>query len=225
MISGGPLTVGVLATSVAYTLLGIAQAPPSTMAVRDMELTLSIRVQAQIGATIRPLRDGDSLQTGDRLEFHIAVDRPGYAYVLQYLPDGSANVLYPERDDALLRGGYEVRIPEPGSWFEVTDPPGVERIYFVASIRPLGEADKRVAEAIRLIRSAESQPAEAKLAGQRLSGSSASSAAPPPLAFGLETRGRLIKVRPGNDVTSTSIRADGNGVAIYRFSIRHVPSR
>jgi hypothetical protein len=192
----------------------------------ETDLALSLRVQVKEASTLRTVADGESLHTGDLVQFVVAVDQPAYVYIVQYFADGSAAVLHPEGGDAQIRPGYEARVPEPGSWFKLVPPPGSEAVYFIATRRALGEADQRVAEAIRIIRD---QAASTRPPGAAPSvGSSAAlsrpvpAAPPPPSAFGLGTRGRLVKV-PAGATPGVTIRSGPDGVAIYAFTIRHQP--
>jgi hypothetical protein len=124
------------------------------------------------------------------VQFVVAVDQPAYVYIVQYFADGSAAVLHPEGGDALLRPGYEARVPEPGSWFKLVPPSGSEAVYFIATRRALGEADERVAEAVRIIRAEGASPRPAGPAppvGSNPAVSRPAPAAPPP-ALGLRPR-------------------------------------
>jgi hypothetical protein len=192
----------------------------------ETELSLSLRVQVKDGSTLRTVADGEALHTGDLVQFVVAVDQPAYVYIVQYFADGSAAVLHPEGGDALLRPGYEARVPEPGSWFKLVPPSGSEAVYFIATRRALGEADERVAEAIRIIRAEGASPRPAGPAPPVGSNPAVSrpapAAPPPPSAFGLATRGRLVKV-PAGGTPGITIRSGPDGVAIYAFTIRHQP--
>jgi hypothetical protein len=197
------------------------QAEPET------PLSLSLRVQTKEGAGLRSVTDGETLRTGDVVQFVVAVDQAAYVYIVQYFANGSAAVLHPERGDALLQPGYEARIPEPGQVFKLVPPAGEEIVYFIATRRTLGEADERVAEAIRMIRASEATPGPAPPSPMKASGPSPSATGgasalgpPPPSAFGLGTRGRLVKVPAGGNPPLT-IQSGPDGVAIYAFTIRH----
>jgi hypothetical protein len=214
------------------TALGIPAATQErglqkVMAEPDSALTLSIRVQTKEGSVLRSLADGETLRTGDVIQFMVAVDRPAYVYIVQYFADGSAAVLHPDGGDALLKTGYEARIPEPGQVFKLVPPAGAEVIYFIACQKTLGEADQRVAEAVRMIRAAGTPPVTSTAtattstpgAGTKVERPS-TAGPPPPSAFGLGTRGRLVKV-PAGGSPPISIQSGADGVAIYAFTIRH----
>jgi hypothetical protein len=214
----------------ATTLLGDAAGQERGLQKVDAEpengLSLTIRVQTREGTAVRTLADGETLRTGDLVQFMVAVDAEAYVYVVQYFADGSAAVLHPETGDARLPPGYETRIPEPGSVFKLVPPAGEEVVYFIASRRALGEADERVAEAIRMIRAASGSPRPrvpsvgASPASAAAGSGASASALPPPSAFGLGTRGRLVKVPAGGNPPLT-IQSGPDGVAIYAFTIRH----
>ena len=192
----------------------------------ETALSLTLRVQVKDGAGLRTVADGESLHTGDLVQFVVAVDQPAYVYIVQYFTDASAAVLHPEGGDALLRPGYEARVPEPGSWFKLVPPPGSEAVYFIATKKALGEADLRIAEAIRIIRDqgAISRPpgVAPSVGSNALLSRPVPAAPPPPSAFGLGTRGRLVKV-PAGATPGVTIQSGPDGVAIYAFTIRHQP--
>jgi hypothetical protein len=192
----------------------------------ESALTLSIRVETKEGSALRSLADGETLRTGDLIQFMVAVDQPAYVYIVQYFADGTAAVLHPEGGDVLLRPGFEARIPEPGQVFKLVPPAGSEVVYFIASRRALGEADQRVAEAVKMIRKAGSNPAPGA-PGPAVASSSGPAPSrpspagpPPPSEFGLGTRGKLVKV-PAGGSPPIGIQSGPDGVAIYAFTIRH----
>jgi hypothetical protein len=118
----------------------------------DEVVELRVQVQARAGRLLRTLEPGESLQSGDLVQFLVSVDRPAWVYVVQRFSDGSASVLYPEHADVRLQPGLETRIPEAGSWFRLDEIPGEEHVFFVASTRPLAEADREVYEAVEAVR-------------------------------------------------------------------------
>ncbi len=218
------LAIG-LAFGFASTTRGQERGLQKVVAEPDSALTLSIRVQTKAESGLRSLADGETLRTGDVIQFMVAVDQPAYVYIVQYFADGSAAVLHPEGGDTLLRPGYEARIPEPGQVFKLVPPAGAEVVYFIASRKTLGEADQRVAEAVRMIRAAgtATPPTTGAVTATNLGPSGARpapAAPPPPSAFGLGTRGRLVKV-PAGGSPPISIQSGADGVAIYAFTIRH----
>lgn len=220
----------VLWTLVGASVIGQERGLQKVQSEAEGALLLSLRVQTREGSALRGLTDGETLRTGDVIQFVVAVDQPAYVYIVQYFADGSAAVLHPESGDALLRPGYEARIPEPGHVFKLVPPPGDEMVYFIASRRTLGEADERIAEALRMIRAAGGNPrpapqpsVNAAAALPSASGGAASPGPPAPSSFGLGTRGRLVKVPAGGNPPLT-IQSGADGVAIYAFTIRHKAS-
>jgi len=221
------LAIGLVATACIPMAAAQERGLQKVVAEPDSALTLSIRVQAKEGSALRSLADGETLRTGDVIQFMIAVDRPAYVYIVQYFADGAAAVLHPEGGDAQLKPGYEARIPEPGQVFKLVPPAGAEVVYFIASQKTLGEADQRVAEAVRMIRAAGTSLGTATVTASASTPGAGTKAErpvtagpPPPSAFGLGTRGRLVKV-PAGGSPPISIQAGADGVAIYAFTIRH----
>ncbi len=170
--------------------------------------TLTIRVHQLLSdQTLRPLQSGDTLQSGDWVGFTIRVDQPAYVYVAQVFADGSAAVHFPEGDDdVLLQPGLDLPIPGGGLFFQLDEEVGEERTYFIASERPLGDADARTAAAVGLIRA-------------RALESNGEADSPPSDDFGLPDRRGLVKKRP----TFVEVTADIGGVAVFPFVIRHLP--
>jgi hypothetical protein len=177
------------------------------------------------------LPKGGRVKTGAWIEFLARLDRPTYLYVLQFHPDGSAEVLYPD-EGPLAQAVGEVRVPEPGSWFELVGEPGDEKVFFVASARPLPESDPRLSEIVERVRKLASEP---KSAARESAGAATAAppaplpkaapprpALPPPDAFGLATRGRLVKVQVGPSGPEDAVAAGDDGVAILQFDLDHV---
>lgn len=189
---------------------------------------LSIRANSMEGGRPAALPKGGRVKTGAWIEFLARLDRPAYLYVLQFHPNGSAEVLYPD-EGPLAQAVGEVRVPEPGSWFELVGEPGDERVFFVASARPLPESDPRLSEIVERVRKLASEPkpesaraATATPPAPPPMAAPSRPALPPPGAFGLATRGRLVKVQVGASGPEDAVAAGDDGVAILQFDLDHV---
>ena len=198
-------------------------APPEAVAGR---VQLMVRMQvARDGRAVRPVALGEALQTGDRLELFVEVDRAAYVYLVQFFADGSSAVLFPPADDVRLQPGPATRIPRTGQWFQLDDARGEENIYVLASSRPLAQADLVAHDVIQEVRVSQVgtlEPAPAALPA-------AAPVAPPPrprrrrkaseLRLSMKTRG-LVTVTEGG---AQAIRAttDPTGVAVFRLWFLH----
>ncbi|KAB2965760.1 MAG: DUF4384 domain-containing protein [Thermoanaerobaculia bacterium] len=209
-------------------------------------IRLTLRVEVERNGKLEGVAEGDQLRSGERLQVQVSADRDLYLYLVQFFADGSTAVLHPEERDHLLPGGYTLRLPAAGSWFQLDDATGSENLYFVASERPIDEVDSVVATRLRQIRtSSGSRPVDAATAPP---GSTA--AAPPPLparvkhpadapkpkpdrspnavrphpapaapgGFGLTNRG-LVRVAGRDGVV---VELDDAGLAIYRLGFQHI---
>jgi hypothetical protein len=176
---------------------GLTVTPPSA------ELTLSLQVVARVRGVRHPVRAGETLHSGDRIELRVDVDQPAYVYVMQVSADGSSAVLFPTSGDLLLSPGVETRIPTGGQWFELDEHAGDEHVVVVASAQPIAQADE---EAKRVLDEIRQPPALAAKVKKK------------PVALSLRTRGLVLA---GGDDNAVRARSDKKGVAIFRFSFKH----
>ncbi len=151
---------------------------------------------------------GDTLHSGDRVELFVEVDAPAYVFVLQAFPDGSSTVLFPPAGELQLRPSAPVRVPPSGQWFQLDEVTGTENLVVVASVRPLGQADRNAQLAVAQTRKPRPPPR-----------ASAHHKPAPPPALGLKSRGLYVV---GTDERKTvSAHSDDAGVAIFRFAFQH----
>jgi hypothetical protein len=173
------------------------------------EINLTLRVVSVSNGIRRPVAPGDTLRTGDRLEMLVDVDSPSYVYITQVFPDGTAAVLFPESGDFKVPADTATRVPPEGKWFELDKVTGDEHVVVIASGKPLDEADEEAKRALDDIR----KPAAAKAP-------KAKSAKKKPMVLSLKTRGLMLV---GQDADkSMKAKTDEKGVALFRFSFKHV---
>jgi len=123
----------------------------------EAPVSLTFKMFAVEGTGQRVVASGETLRSGDRLTMEITVDRPAFGYVLQFFPDGSAAVLFPQgNEDNRLTS--TARLPRTG-WFELDEVIGTETVYVVASTRPLAEVDASVLAVVDHVRTTNSPPA------------------------------------------------------------------
>lgn len=99
----------------------------------------------------RPVVEGETLHSGDRVFFMVRASQPAYLYVVLFGPDGKANVLFPRepKADETVPARCPLRIPAQGAFY-LKLPAGPEDIRVVASSEPLAKLDRRLCEQLRL---------------------------------------------------------------------------
>jgi hypothetical protein len=168
------------------------------------EINLTLRVVTLSNGIRRPVAPGDTLRTGDRLEMIVDVDTSAYVYITQVFPDGTAAVLFPESGDFKVPADTSTRVPPEGKWFELDEVIGNEHVVVIASGKPLDEADQ---EAKRVLDDIRKPATKSKKKKQ-------------PMVLSLKTRGLLLV---GQDADkSMKAKTDEKGVALFRFSFKHV---
>ena len=145
----------------------------------------------------RKFGQGETLKSGDKVEFEVELEQPVHLYLVQFFPDGSA---------AILHSGHSSGTTKVGP-FMLDEALGEENVYVVASRRPLEEADRAVRDAVEEIKLSSAGAAEVKKPAVKKKGP------------GLMTMGNrgLIKIED-KSVVATS---DDSGVAIVRFGFVH----
>ena len=124
---------------------------------KSFELTFQTFASADNGQ--RSVEQGATLKSGDKIALSVSVSRPAYIYVLQFFPDGSAEVLFPAPGEERAISGTQ-RVPDTG-WFQLDDAVGEENVYVVASAEPLAQADTAVKKTVDAVRTTRKAPADA----------------------------------------------------------------
>ena len=106
----------------------------------------------------------------------------------------------------MLEPGRELPIPGGGYYFQLDDEVGEERVYFIASERPLKDADERLADLLEQIGSRGVTPEKRLEEGVDDWDS-----------FGMPGRRGFHKRLPDFD----QVRAGDDGVAVFPFVIQH----
>jgi len=236
-------------TTVATTPTAGSGSGSQTATTPDGPVTLSFQMFATAAGGRRPIAAGDSLRSGDRMTMTLTVDRPAYGYVLQFFPDGTATVLFPQgNEDNRITGSMQV---PPSGAFELDDVLGEETVYVVASMRPLAQADATVMAAVDDVRRntpeaappptptvPDAPPVDAGVPATppittaptpvitpgKPGGAGAPkrpAGGPDPGRAGLKTRG-IVRVAQDAQVIA---RSDADGIAIFNISFKHVPRK
>ena len=124
---------------------------------KSFELTFQTFASAEGGQ--RGVDQGATLKSGDKIALSVSLTRPAYIYVLQFFPDGSAEVLFPGPGEEHPITGTQ-RVPGTG-WFQLDDAVGEENVYVVASAEPLAQADAAVMKTVDTVRTTHKAPPEA----------------------------------------------------------------
>ena len=127
----------------------VATAPPKPDPV---QIDLTMRVRAEHEGKKFGVAPVDTLKTGDFVEMYVDLSTPAYLYVVQFFPDGTSAVLFPDHGDHLVPQGNEIRIPDAAQSFQLDENRGEENVYVVASREPIGRVDAAVAADIDEIR-------------------------------------------------------------------------
>jgi len=95
------------------------------------------------------MRSGDVLHSGDEFKINFEAGQDCYLYILYYDSTGQAGVLFPNPKIALdnnIKGGVKYALPGEGLRFYLDENVGTEQVYFVASIEPMNDITKLLAD-------------------------------------------------------------------------------
>lgn len=207
-------------------------APTPSPAAETGPLDVTMRVRAKAGGELRALAPGDTLKSGDFVEMYVKSSRTAFVYLVQFFPDGTAAVLYPQQGAARVPAGKELRIPAGTDWFQLDEHTGEEHVYLVASLEPLDKVAKTISDQVAEVRRSGHAPKK-KVARHHEKKHRTphrhhheESTAPekkethPVVAMNMATRG-LATVSQTGGAPSVSVRGDEDGVVVYRFWFVH----
>lgn len=181
---------------------------PRDKMLDDSKLSVSLRTVLVGPNGERPVEENETLHSGDRVYFLVRTSQAAYVYVILFGPDGSASVLFPQKEpakpgapsalvDQAIPARCPLRLPADGMFY-LQSPAGPEDVRVVASLQPLALADRRLCEQLRL----SCQPGPER--------------PPQPAPCPTEgTRAIFSSVRVAT--------ASKNGVAALRLTLRHDP--
>lgn len=199
--------------------------PTEAQPATGEHIHVGVQVEAMTAGTLRVVRSGEILRSGDRIALRVEVDQPAYLYVALAAANGADTVLFPRAGDVQLKPGAPVRIPPPGQWLALDRETGIENLLVYAAHRPLAadELRARLAEDAAAAR-AEAARAKKKASGKASSGKASSGAKPRPdpdeAPGGLTTASRGLEVVPE---TTAAPPSDDPNVSKARFTIDHRP--
>ncbi len=98
--------------------------------------------------------DRTSYKIGESLTVYFEVKKPLHVQILDVTPDGEITTLFPnpEQKDTLCQPGTVYQAPSPSAsfTFEVTGPPGIDRLKALASTSPIAMSTETQSRGIKL---------------------------------------------------------------------------
>jgi hypothetical protein len=119
------------------TLLGVAS--PAIPAPQDAAAVslISIVLEKKTGDAVQTMDPTHVFAEGDTVRFRLSPAVDGYLYVMDLNTTGKYEVLFPRTEtgnDNRVEHGKKYLMPATeNGWFEVTGPPGYEKLYFLLS--------------------------------------------------------------------------------------------
>jgi hypothetical protein len=179
----------------------------------DAKVKVWLTVDAKTPKGLQRMLQGGELKSGEQFQMQVKVDRKAYVYVVQFFPDGTSQVLFPEEGEVTVEAEEQMRLPPEGYWFKLDTNAGTENIYVIASERPISQADKTTASILDEVRKPKPKPKK-KLPPDALAKNEVG-------GLTMKTRGVLLVKESAEE--PMQVQADKDGVAIVLFSFKHLP--
>lgn len=180
-------------------------------------VSLEVEARDRMTGQTRLVAPQEDLRSGDQISMRVQVEQPAYVYVVQVAPGERPTVLYPTGSEQLALPGSPLALPAPGSWFEVDDKAGADRVYVIASVQPLGKAAPTLCAALGLPCGPAQPDALASPTPQPASPQPAPPPRPPRPPPELTDVDRRV---PGAKRRVLRASTDGSGIAVLRFDYR-----
>lgn len=198
----------------------------------DVQVVLQVR-----GSRTGELRNGDLVQSGDRLQLKIVSKTDSHLYLAYCNAKGSL-AWFPPRGSLLAKADTLVTVPAERASIVMDDNPGPESLYALVSQQELSLADHELSQLIESSRAGgetrktdeardcqrpfikRSPTKKPNKKGRRTPPAGAASAAPAPTVELI--RGGYIVWDDPQQVTA---RVDASGIAILRYAFTHVARR
>jgi hypothetical protein len=210
---------------------------PDASFVLDVALRAR-RIRHGYSITIDPTGE---LMKGDRLQFSVLTSQPGYLYIAfcehrhgpGYRRPGDPDLsVYPKDHGIVMAANVPTIAPDPRAEIVLDDSPGPETLYLILSQSELSQADPVLADAITVPPAGkQTQRCGAQLyralAGPSRPGTGGAGGAPTTPETSAPQVGTLQR---GVEIVSTDgtqigIDADGRGIVVKRFDLKHVPAK
>jgi hypothetical protein len=167
------------------------------------------------GSVAGPLFPEMALRSGDRIGVGARTSCGADVYLL-HCDRLEVLSVYPETGPVHFDADRRVTLPAPGMDLQLSNEPGHETLYLVASKRPLEQSDPALQAALALKPSTPGHPG----CGPSLEAALRGNTNTEPQPSGLAVRGVELS-STGSSVTRVLAGADG--VVVLRFSYRHLP--
>lgn len=195
----------------------LPSAPPAETVGAHAPLYLEVWASTH-GSVAGPLFPEMALRSGDRLGV-VARTSCGADVYLLHCDRLEVLSVYPESGPVHFDADRRVTLPAPGLDLQLSNEPGHETLYIVASKRPLERSDPALQAALALKPSSPGHPGCGAALESALRGASSKRGRPNPHAGRVALRG----VELNTQTTVTRALAGDDGIVVLRFPYRHLP--
>ena len=114
---------------------------PLEMGIAITAKPMTVRGASSLEAPFQ-VKEGDTLKTSERFQVKITTNNDTYGYVILAGTSGRVKTLY----SGEFKAGEPLFIPDAKEWEKLDYHSGTERIYLIATKRPIGSFDKKITE-------------------------------------------------------------------------------
>jgi hypothetical protein len=114
---------------------------PLTANIAMTAKPMTVRSESSQAASFR-INAGDTLETGERFQVKITMNKNAYGYVILAGSSGRVKTLY----SGEFKAGDTMVIPDAEEWEKLDYRSGTELIYLIASRLPIPDFDKKISE-------------------------------------------------------------------------------
>jgi hypothetical protein len=214
--SGENLTVGSVAFALSPTAELDAAAASDTVST-SAPLYLEVWATAH-GSSVGPLFPGMALHSGDRIGLQARTSSRAHVYLLHCDANAVLSV-FPSLGPLVFPADRRIELPAVGAALQLSDVPGQDTLYILASKRPLDHTDPALQAALLSWGQAGNPNAACGSDFERL------------LAGPIDAAARAAHKEPtaalrgvlANYVSVTRAFADSDGVVVLKFPYQHLP--
>ena len=195
----------------------LPNAPASETAGSHAPLYLEVWASTH-GSVAGPLFPEMALRSGDRLGVVARTSCSADVYLL-HCDRLEVLSVYPETGPVHFDADRRVTLPAPGLDLQLSNEPGHETLYIVASKRPLERSDPALQAALALKPSSPGHPGCGAALDRALRGANLRRERANPHGSSVAMRG----VEMNTETTVTRALAGDDGIVVLRFPYRHLP--
>ena len=173
------------------------------------------------------LLENKNLNSGDQFQIQVLPSQNCFLYVVMVTSENEPMLLYPATGAATAaaaKGNEAIALPGSDLWYKLDDHPGDEKIYVVASRKPV-QSLSRILSLIPATRGASASPAPASEWKQALDKLNELSTTSPPLDRGIAgvTTGKpvAIKLSDGSNATVDLSAVSSETVLVKKVVLQH----